>query len=321
MLKRRLFILFSFLLTALSSLSQEVAYGPGYRTILAFNPAFSGAGGTAVLNLSYLNFYPGNNFDLHTFYASFDSYYETLHGGIGAWISNDYNGGILNDTRGGISYAYSLQAGEDLFINAGLSAALFHRGMNFSGAVLPDMIDPVRGVSMPSGENLVPSTVTVFDVGAGFLLMYRNFFSGFSVNHLSQPDISAGSGIQRLRRKAYLNAAIRIPLNESRNFNLIPASFVEFSTNSISAGAGASFESNILALNALLLTPGSGNLDAQAGFSVKTGKLGIFYSYRFNILSGNRLTPFSLLHNTGISIGLNSVDKRKGSKTITLPEL
>ena len=34
--------------------------------------------------------------------------------------------------------------GKDLFINAGLTASVFHRGYNFGNAVLPDQIDPLE---------------------------------------------------------------------------------------------------------------------------------------------------------------------------------
>ena len=63
--------------------------------------------------------------------------FPALHGGAGFYLADDYLGGIINDFRGGLSYAYFLQAGKDLFINAGLSASVFHRGFNFEGAVFP----------------------------------------------------------------------------------------------------------------------------------------------------------------------------------------
>ena len=113
------------------------------------NPALSGSEGDGVLRLSYLNFYPGNSYNLHSVYFSYDSYFPVLHGGAGIYLSDDYLGGIINDLRGGLSYAYFLKAGKDLFINAGLSASVFHRGFNFKNAVLPDQIDPLGGVVIP----------------------------------------------------------------------------------------------------------------------------------------------------------------------------
>ena len=129
------------------------------------------AEGDGVIRLSYLNYYPGNNYDLHSVYFSYDSYFPQLHGGAGIYLADDYLGGIINDFRGGFSYAYFLQAGKDLFINGGLSASIYHRGFNFSNAVLPDQIDPLGGVSIPSSEVLASPGKTVVDIAAGFLFI------------------------------------------------------------------------------------------------------------------------------------------------------
>jgi len=87
---------------------QETTYGPGYQTIMNTNPAFAGGSGDGILRLSYLNFYPGNSYDLHSFFVSYDTYIPQVHGGGGFFVSNDYIGGIVNDVRGGFSYSYHL---------------------------------------------------------------------------------------------------------------------------------------------------------------------------------------------------------------------
>ena len=47
--------------------------------------------------------------------------------------------------------------GKTFYINAGLSASFYHRGYSFGKAILPDQIDPLGGVSFPSGETLTAS--------------------------------------------------------------------------------------------------------------------------------------------------------------------
>ncbi|HEX2969543.1 MAG TPA: PorP/SprF family type IX secretion system membrane protein [Bacteroidales bacterium] len=320
-MKPLLTILFFVFFTANILFPQENQYGPGYRTILMNNPAISGASGESMLRLSYLNFYPGNSYNLHSFYLSFDSYVEALHGGAGLWLSDDYLGGIINDTRGGISYAYSLRAGKDIFINAGLSAGIFHRGYNTSDAVLPDMIDPLGGVIYPSGESPFLSSGALLDISAGFLLMYNKFFAGFSIIHLSQPDMASGMQKENLRRKLFLNAAWDISLAGDNSVSIRPAAFMEFQKDRVSLACGSSLEFKNFAINLLLSENTEKSLDIQTGFSVKTGPIGIFYSYRFNVMSENVYLPFSLLHQAGLTFGLNSVNKRNALKAITLPEL
>lgn len=299
---------------------QETSYGPSFQVSLINNPAFAGSEENGTMRLSYFNFYPGNNYNLHTFYFSYDSFFPELHGGAGLWISDDYLGGIVNDIRGGLSYSYFLRAGEELYINAGLSASAYHRGFNFSGAVLPDQIDPLGGVVYPSGETLAETGKTVFDVATGFLIMYKGYFAGLAVSHLSEPDISAGPGIEKLRRKITLHASGSINLDEVRKTAIHPAVYAEFQGNQFTASAGASADLKFAELNVFTISGNSGNFDIQTGFALKISQIGIFYNYRFNVHSDNKMLPVSMLHQIGLVFSLNRVDKRSGYKTITLPK-
>jgi hypothetical protein len=284
---------------------QETDVGPGYQMIMKNNPAFSGSEGDGVVRLSYLNFYPGNNYNLHSVYFSYDSYFPALHGGAGFYLTDDYLGGIVNDLRGGFSYAYFLQAGKDLFINAGLSASVYHRGYNFDKAILPDQIDRFGGVTFPAGEILATPGRTVFDIGAGFLFMTGKY--GFSY--------------ERLKRKLLIHLAGELNLSKTQSLKIRPLGFLGLQGGFLSAGAGAVLESKYLSVNAIMLGDNGKNMNIQTGFSFKSGKISVFYNYRFNITSGNKLMPLSLLHQTGLAFSLNNVDKRNLIKTINFPIL
>ena len=315
-------ILFIILFLPAISSGQETSYGPGYQQMILNNPALSGIEGIAKLRLSYMNHYPGKNYNLHSVYASADSYFSGIHGGAGIWFSDDYLGGIINDTRGGISYAYFMQAGEDLFINAGLSASFYHRGYSFGKAVLPDQIDPLGGVIFPSGQTLGISGKTVFDIGAGFVFIAGKMSGGLAVNHLAEPDIS-GSGFlnERLRRKILLHISGDYDLNAESELKIRPVALMELQGSFFSGGTGAVIESRTLSANIMIMANNEEAVDMQTGFSLQTGKIMIFYNYRFNIASGNSLMPFSLLHQTGLTLSLNNVDKRKSIKTINFPKM
>jgi len=62
-------------------------------------------------------------------------------------------------------------------------------------------------------------------------------------------------------------------------------------------------------------------MNIQTGFSFQTGRVSFFYNYRFNIVSGNKLVPISLLYQTGLALSLNNVEKRNIIKTINFPKL
>ena len=274
------------------------------------------------MRLSYHNFYPGNNYNLHSVYLSYDSFFTELHGGAGIYLADDYLGGIINDLRGGVSYAYFLQATKDLYINAGLSASIYHRGFNFNNAILPDMIDPVGGVSLSSSETLSSQGRTVFDIGAGFLFITGKFSGGFSINHLAEPDLSVSGNItEKLKRKLLVHFSGDLFISQSQNLKIDPLIYFGVQKEYINGGIGASVGSKNLAINAVILGDNSKNLNIQSGFSFTTGRISLYYNYRFNVVSVNKLLPLSLLHQTGLAFSLNNVDKRNVIKTINFPKL
>jgi len=302
--------------------AQGAGYGSGYHLTMVSNPAITGGEGDGYLRLSYMNFYPGNSFNLHSACLSYDGYFPSLHGGAGIFISNDYLGGIINDLKGGFSYAYFFQAGRDLYFSSGLSASFYHRGYGFGGAVLPDQIDPLMGAVLPPGEIITSLGRTVFDLGTGFMFFLGKFFGGISVNHLAKPDLSVSDfSDSKLNRSLFVHLTGDFDINREKNLKIRSLGMFSMEKGYFSGAAGTTLESNHLAANLLLYGDNEKNIDAQAGFSVNTGALILYYNYRFNIVTGENLLPFSLLHHTGVVLRLNNVDKRKVIKTINFPKL
>jgi type IX secretion system PorP/SprF family membrane protein len=263
---------------------QETSYGPGYQTVLINNPAFAGSEGDGTLRLSYLNFYPGRNFNLQSVYFSYDSFVEAMHGGAGFYLADDYLGGIINDLRGGVSYAYHLQVNEKTFINAGLSASFYYRGLNNSKVILPDQIDPLNGIISPSGEVISERGRGVFDIGTGIMIMNERFIAALALDHLASPDL-AGSGLQRdrLARKLVLNLAGTFNLDKNLQILVRPVLFADYQGNNLNGGAGATVENGSFSVSAAILSGNSKDIDLQAGFSVKKGRCLFFYNSKFNI--------------------------------------
>jgi len=301
---------------------QGIFSPPDYQSTMISNPALTGSEGNGLVRLSYINNYPGNSFNLHTALLSYDGYFPSIHGGAGFYLSDNYLGGIINDLRGGLSYSYFLQAGKDLFFSAGLSAAFCHRGFNYSDAILPDQIDPLAGVVSPSGETLLPGGRTVFDISTGFLFISGNLFGGISISHLTQPDISGSEFADAsFRRSIMMHIAGDIGINREKNILLRPVGRFEVQKGLFSGGAGAVLETSHLSFNSILFFDNHQNFDTQAGFTMTISGLILNYNYHFNIISGKNLLPLSVLHEAGIAIGLNDVDKRKTVKTINFPKL
>ncbi len=321
--KRRLIhiaIAVMFVSTALRA--QETFDGPLFQSLLIHNPAYSGSEVDGTARTLYMNHYPGNNYNLHSVYLSYDSYIPVLHGGAGIYIADEYFGGIVNDIRAGLTYSYFIQAGRDLYIHSGLSASVFHRGFNFGAAVFPDQIDAVAGVIYPSAESFGSAGKSAFDLGAGFLVNYKGHFGAFSVSHLTQPDISeAALSVDRLMRKYNLEIAGRFRAGNSDKRFIRPLLQASYQADYLSASAGAAFESNNLSLSTVLLWNNAHSLNLQCGFSVTISDLSLFYNYRFNITAEGARLPLSLMHQTGLSFRINKIEKRNNISTIILPKL
>jgi type IX secretion system PorP/SprF family membrane protein len=311
-----------FIASASYAESQGIVAGPAYQSLLMNNPAMSGSEGRGVLRLSYLNYYPGNSYNLNSAYLSYDSYVPALHGGAAFYLSEDYMGGIINDLRGALSYAYFLQAGKNLFINAGLTVSVFHRGYNFTNAVLPDQIDPLGGATLPSSEVLDVTGKTVLDVGAGFLFISGKVSGGLAVNHLSEPELSSSAvSIEKIRRKYSFHISSDFNLTAKGSLKIEPLALTVKQGNYFSAGVGAALESARLAVNTVFMADNGSNINCQAGLAVNFSIVSVYYNYQFNLKSGNSLLPVSLLHQVGLAFSLNNVEKRNAVKTINFPKL
>ena len=180
----------------------------------------------------------------------------------------------------------------------------------------------MNGASSLSGESISERGRAVFDIGTGVVVMSGKFHIGLALSHLATPDL-AGTGLQkdRVERKLVINLSGTFDINKNLQIVARPVIMAEMQGNDVSGGAGGSLENNSLSLSTVILVNNAKDIDLQAGCSLKKGKFLFFYNYRFNIASGNRMLPVSLLHQTGFAFSLNNVDKRKIIKTINFPKL
>jgi len=318
---RNLLILL-FLFVSFGATGQNTGMDLSTSSMIVGNPGMAGVQGGGRLYFSYKNVYPGNRYNIYSLRAVFDGFFEGIHGGASLFVTNDKMGGMVNDLRSGFSYSYHFRAGEDFYVGAGLSASLFYRGYDFTGAVLPDQIDAVMGVARPSGEMFVNRSIMRPDISSGVVLMFGNYYAGLSVAHLAQPAISGTDyGETLLRREFLANFGGDIELNEDNGLILKPISAIVLGKELFSATLGASLEIPQLSVNSLLIYHNNGYLDLQMGVTATAGAVSLYYNYLFNILSHNNIFSIALHHQVGLSIGLYNVDKRKSIKTMNFSKI
>lgn len=302
--------------------AQDSESGSVYSTPILSNPALSGSEASGKLRLLYRDYYPSQNLKLHTIYCSFDTYSEQLHGGFGFYMIENMMGDILNDFRAGATYSYHLRASRNLYINAGFMASIIHRGINAGNLVLPDQIDPVLGSVLPTADIISSSTRTVFDAGVGFLASYLNYNAGFSVNHLSNPDLTAeGSGTYRLPRRFTFHGSANFSKAGSE-LQICPLFILNKQANFAGAGIGGSLGYNVVSINILPYADFKDGLSYfQSGISLETGRFMIGYNYCFNLNGKAALMPFTLSNQLIISLSLKNVEKRDMNKAIIYPKM
>ena len=293
---------------------------PGYSAGPGKNPAFSGARGDGTLIMTYSSIYPGSGYNLNRYNLSYDTFIGQIHGGVGFSIVSDQPGGLLNEVNPEFSYSYHLRAGSDLYIFAGMSAGVIYRSFNSSRLIFPDQIDPIYGVILPGGENPGINSSLFFDMSTGFMMIYRNSMVSIDASHLFRPDLSR-SGIPGSQLPRIFTLQAFTTINPGNN-ELMLTPYGEFSAGGgrYTVALGTAINYNVLGMSLMVLQSDPGT-SIQTSVSLDTGPATLFYAYRFMAGAAVPGLPFGLMHQTGLRIGLNIVDKRKIIKTIFIPDL
>lgn len=318
---KKILVTFYFILFSYLTFGQDTWYGSTSGMKSMFNPAFSGAAGKTALRISSCSFLPGGGFGLNSLFASIDGFVPQLHGGASLWISNDFLGDVTNELQSGVTYAYHLKAGENLFFNAGMTASVINIGINRSELVFPDDLDPYGGVISASDENYSGSGITRFDIGSGFTVASGVWYGGFAVMHLARPYMSESQKSEnRLPRKYIVEGGTEIPFG-SGDATISPSLAMIMQGKGFIADAGFSVSLKQLsaALSCWYIKDGMTAIQTSAGWIGKTTSLCLSYSYNLDIPQNT--LPSTAIVKLSVSIFFNDVEKRKVFHIIKLPEM
>ncbi len=172
--------------------TQDAQFSQFYANPLYLNPALAGANICPRAVLNYRNQWPGMD-KIVTYNASYDQYIDKIAGGVGVLINVDNAGsGILKTTQASLMYAYSLQAGKNLYLNLAVQGTFFQKSLNWDLLQFGDQIDPQQGFVLPTGETPPDDASVMFpDFSAGMAFGYKGILhGGVAVHHLTQPDMA-----------------------------------------------------------------------------------------------------------------------------------
>lgn len=195
--------------------AQDPQFSQFYAAPLYLNPAFAGNTQMSRAGINYRNQWPSINANFVTYSAYFDHYFDRLRSGVGLIISRDEEGIVgLRSTSVGAQYAYQLRLTENLTFRPGVQVGVYNRNLNFGRLTFGDQWDPdTQSFQNPTGETAAGPSKTFLDLSFGGVLYSENFWLGYSVFHLNQPNQSILGEESRLPMKHSFHLGYRIPLN------------------------------------------------------------------------------------------------------------
>jgi len=197
----------------MSGYSQDPAFTQAYANPLYLNPAFAGTGTSQRIGLDFRDQWPLLGL-FTTYNVSYDrNVFDSLTG-IGVLANQD----VVEPTKlitNNVSLIFSRQIHIKSFtLSAGIQLTYHQKTVYWSNLTFGNFIDPMYGfVYGPSDEWPTRDTIAVLDFSLGLLGYGENYFVGFSVDHITQPDESFITGASPLPIKDTFNAGWMINTN------------------------------------------------------------------------------------------------------------
>ena len=185
-------LLGALLIASASAGAQDVGFSQFYANPLYLNPAFAGSLVAPRISLTYRGQWPGLVSAFTTVSASYDQYFPALHGGLGFIFITDRVGdhGALSTKMFGGMYSFRFQLSREVHVNLALQASLVNNNLNWNDYLrFPDQIDPQMGFSYATGASKPEKTSKwSADFNFGALVTGTQWYAGFAVSHLTQPN-------------------------------------------------------------------------------------------------------------------------------------
>jgi type IX secretion system PorP/SprF family membrane protein len=213
--RTRLFFWLAVMLTGTGfrAAAQDVHFSQYYANPVYLNPALAGTNICPRVVTNFRQQWPALGGKYTSYSASFDQYFDKIHGGIGVIFLGDHAAETGHITTNAVSVIYSFRARLTRDNKAALLVALQGtcqmKHLDFNKLTFEDMIDPKYGFVYHTQENFPTFTKVIADFSAGIAFYSEHYFGGIAVNHFTQP-----------RESFYDNkdTITRLPLKLTANF-------------------------------------------------------------------------------------------------------
>lgn len=200
----------------ISGNAQDPLFTQFYANPLYLNPALTGVDRCPRFIMNYRNQWPAITGQFVSYSASYDQHVDAISGGLGGQVLADVAGnGILKTINASAFYSYDLSLNRNFSLRAGFQVTYFQKSIDWSQLVFGDQIDPRYGFIYQSNETPIDNKASGLDFSSGLVLYSRQFYGGFAVHHLTEPDEKfMTSGSSKLPRKFTAHAGFYIPFNK-----------------------------------------------------------------------------------------------------------
>lgn len=169
--------------------SQVPQYSQFYANSLYLNPAFAGADHSTRAILASRYQWPNLDANYTTTTISIDHHFSPIHSGVGLIITYDriMPSQLTTTTIGGI-YSYEAEISKDLIFRFGLEVAIAMSSIDPSQLSFASQYTDDGYVGGASNETFSSTRSSYLDISAGGLLVGHSFWTGLTVNHLTEPN-------------------------------------------------------------------------------------------------------------------------------------
>lgn len=211
-MKKSIFIVLVF--SAASLRAQDPEFSQYYAAPLYLNPAFTGTTMEHRFIANYRNQWPNVAMGYQTYAFSYDYSLTQINSGIGFLATQDQAGSAgMRSTELNFIYSYKWHVSSKWVVSTGLNFGYASRGINFNKLIFYDQLQFDNTGSIPSSDPASHgTTVNYFDFKAGALAYNRNFWFGFAVDHMNEPNRSLLSQYAYVPMKVTVHGGVRIPL-------------------------------------------------------------------------------------------------------------
>ena len=295
--------------------AQDPEFTQFYANPLYLNPAFAGTAHCPRVSLNYRNQWPGISGSFVTTSASYDQHVDALSGGDGLLVWNDQAGEqTMSTTNVSGIYSYQIPITRRFSIKAGLQATWAQKSVDWSKLTFGDQIDPRRGFIYETQEVQRNSAANYVDFSAGVLGFSENYFVGFAVHHISEPDESVIQGQSPLPRKYTFHAGGVIPVNsKGEPASISPNLLIQYQEQFLQINYGMYFSKGPLVGG--LWYRNSDSFIALIGLHTGIMKLG--YSYDITVSKLTQTTAGS--HELSLGLSFDCKPKKRRFRTISCP--